>query len=98
MLGQPQRLQRPDVRPVPPPPSRPAADAAPAPAEAPPSDLITPAALAARLGVTTELLGQWRGSGEGPAYIRLTRKTVRYRSLDVDAFIADRVRASTAAA
>jgi Helix-turn-helix domain len=73
-----------------PPPQAPAAVAS--------ADLMTPAAVADRLGVSTKLLERWRGTGEGPAFVRLTRKTLRYRAADIEAFIAYRVRASTAAA
>jgi predicted site-specific integrase-resolvase len=59
---------------------------------------MTPAAVADRLGVNTKMLERWRGTGEGPPFVRLTRKTLRYRAADVDDFIRDRVRANTAAA
>ena len=63
----------------------------------PPTDLLTPEAAADRLGVNTKMLERWRGSGEVPLlFVRLTRKTIRYRSADVEAFIGDRVRANTA--
>jgi hypothetical protein len=63
-----------------------------------PALLITPAETAGLLGVTAKVLERWRGTGEGPAFVRLTSKTIRYRSEDLDAFVAARVRASTAAA
>jgi hypothetical protein len=62
------------------------------------SDLLLPAVVADRLGVGTKVLERWRGTDTGPAFVRLTRKTLRYRAADVDAFIAGRVCASTAAA
>jgi hypothetical protein len=70
----------------------------PAPAAVASADLMTPTAVADRLGVSTKLLERWRGTGDGPAFVRLTRKTLRYRAADIEAFIAGRVRASTAAA
>jgi hypothetical protein len=60
------------------------------------SDLLTPDAVAGRLGVSTKALERWRGTGEGPAFVRLSRKTLRYEAAAVDAFIASRVRTSTA--
>lgn len=80
-------------------PCRGADPAAPAPADAPQrpiSDLLTPDAVAGRLGVSTKVLERWRGSGEGPAFVRLSRKTIRYEAAAVDVFIKSRVRNSTA--
>jgi hypothetical protein len=51
-------------------------------------DLLLPAAVADRLGVSTKVLERWRGTGAGLAFVRLTRKTLRYRTTGVDAFIA----------
>jgi hypothetical protein len=62
------------------------------------TDLLTPAAVAGRLGVTAKVLERWLGTGEGPAFVRLTRQTLRYQAADVDAFIVARVCATTAAA
>jgi hypothetical protein len=59
---------------------------------------MTPAEAAALLGVNPKVLERWRGTGGGTAYARLSSKTIRYRREDVDAFVAARVRASTAAA
>ena len=94
------------------PPSEPAAVVAPQPVAVgtPPSlrppasrrdglagELIAPAAAAARLSVTAKVLERWRATGVGPAFVMLTSKTIRYRPEDVDAFIADRMRAGTVA-
>jgi hypothetical protein len=64
---------------------------------APPSDLLTPDAAAGRLGITKMVLERWRGTGNGPAFVRLSRKTLRYRAADIERFIAERACASTAA-
>jgi hypothetical protein len=90
--------------PASPPPSEPAA-VTPRPSPRPPApssdrrtgELIAPAVVAARLNVTAKVLERWRGTGEGPAFVRLTSKTIRYRPEDIDAFIADRARANTVA-
>ena len=64
----------------------------------PPADLITPAEAATQLRVTPKVLERWRYTGEGPLFIKFSSKTIRYRTDDIDAFVAERVRASTAAA
>ena len=94
------------VRPaVSPPPRQPAGVGATANASLPgtqgdsaPGGLITPAMAADRLSVTAKVLERWRGTGNGPVFVRLTSKTIRYRPEDLDAFVATRARASTAAA
>lgn len=93
-------------RPPPPKPSiRPAEAIAPANAndEAPRfvvggGDLMTPAEAAAILSVSVKVLERWRSTGEGSAFVRLTAKTIRYRREDIEAFVAGRIRANTAAA
>ena len=59
--------------------------------------LLTPEEVGLRLGVTPQALERWRGNGAGPAVVRLSRKTIRYRAGDVYAFVTGRVVASTAA-
>lgn len=84
------------------PPSEPAAVVTP-PSPRPPvpsrdglvGELIAPAVAAARLSVTAKVLQRWRATGVGPAFVMLTSKTIRYRPEDLDAFIADRMRAGT---
>lgn len=58
--------------------------------------LLKPAEVAERLGVGERTLERWRGTGEGPRYVSLTRKTVRYDAAAIASFIAGRVKASTA--
>jgi len=58
--------------------------------------LLTPAEAARRLGVKERVLERWRSTGDGPAYVRLGGKTLRYRASDLEAFIARSVRRSTA--
>jgi sarcosine oxidase delta subunit len=50
------------------------------------------------LRVNTKVLERWRGAGGGPRFVRLTRKTIRYQLSDIEAFIAARLRSSTASA
>ena len=64
----------------------------------PAADLMTPAEAAAQLRVTHKVLERWRSTGEGPTFVKLSSKTIRYRIDDIEAFVTGRVRASTAAA
>jgi predicted DNA-binding transcriptional regulator AlpA len=41
---------------------------------------------------------RWRGTGDGPRFVRLGHRTIRYRLADVEAFIATRICTSTAGA
>jgi hypothetical protein len=81
-------------------PAAPAPERAGAPREPSPDggDLLTSAETAQRLGVSSKALERWRGTGAGPAFVRLSRKTIRYRAEHVEAFVTERVRTSTAAA
>lgn len=99
VLGRLPRSQHKAARPSAPPP-KPAALPGPAAPETrrPPGELITPAQAADQLHVQAKVLERWRGTGDGPAFVRLTSKTIRYRPEDIDAFVAGRVRASTAEA
>lgn len=58
--------------------------------------LLTPAAVSELLGVAERTLERWRITGEGPRYVKLTRKVVRYLADDVATFVAERVKANTA--
>ncbi len=58
--------------------------------------LLTPAMLARDLGVTTKTLERWRMTGDGPPFIRVSPKVIRYRRPDVEAFLSGRVATSTA--
>jgi predicted DNA-binding transcriptional regulator AlpA len=59
-------------------------------------DLLTSKQVAALLGMTDRSLERWRTAGDGPRFIRLSRRTIRYRRADIDAFLAARVYDSTA--
>ncbi len=58
--------------------------------------LLTAQQAAERLNVPPSFLERWRGTGEGPAYVKLSEKYVRYRNEDLDAFILMNRRHSTA--
>jgi excisionase family DNA binding protein len=49
--------------------------------------------LAELLGVPRRTLGQWRYTGDGPAYVKVGRH-VRYRREDVDQWIESRTQRS----
>lgn len=59
------------------------------------ANLLSPSQAAARLQVTESHLERWRSTGNGPRYIRLSRKTIRYSRSDLDAFILAKVRSNT---
>ena len=58
--------------------------------------LLTPPQAADLLGVSARCLERWRRTGDGPPFVRLSTKSIRYRIEDLDAFVASSVRASTA--
>src|SRR5271166_3562499 len=43
------------------------------------AELFTPAQAGAILRVNAKVLERWRSTGDGPAYLKLSSKTVRYR-------------------
>jgi hypothetical protein len=47
------------------------------------------------LGLQPRTLQAWRHSGGGPPYVVISSRCIRYRIADLEAFAADRVRAST---
>ena len=51
-------------------------------------------ALARRWGLSERTLERWRCFGEGPSFLKLGSK-VLYRLADIEAFEAERLRAST---
>lgn len=61
-----------------------------------PTDLLTPALAAERLSVSPKVLERWRGAGGGPTFVKLSRKTIRYRPSDLTVFIAGCARENTA--
>jgi Helix-turn-helix domain len=53
-----------------------------------PADMLTPEELAARWGISPYTLAGRRQHGEGPPFLKLGHRTVRYRLEDVEAFEA----------
>ncbi len=57
--------------------------------------LLTPSQAGALLGMTPGALAQLRYTGHGPAFVKLTAKAIRYRQIDLDAWVAANLRTST---
>lgn len=45
--------------------------------------------LAAMLGMSPQSLANWRSRGEGPCYVKVGTRTVRYRAEDVRKFLKE---------
>lgn len=60
------------------------------------SPLLTPDEAAAWLRVTKGHLARLRVVGGGPLFVKLSRRCIAYRIEDLEAFVASRVRCSTA--
>lgn len=58
--------------------------------------LLRPADVAEMLCVSERTLERWRQTGEGPRYLSLSRKAVRYRDTDLHDFIEAAGRNNTA--
>jgi excisionase family DNA binding protein len=57
--------------------------------------LLTVEDAAARLKISKHTLNRWRGTGEGPPYIKSGPRLVRYNQGALDAWAQDRTRSST---
>lgn len=57
------------------------------PSAANPTDLLDENEAAASLSVAVQTLRNWRWKGEGPLYVKVGARLVRYRRGDLDAFI-----------
>jgi predicted DNA-binding transcriptional regulator AlpA len=60
--------------------------------------LLTSEQTAQELKVSERTLEDWRRTGAGPPFIRISRRCVRYRRADIEAWLAERLKASTSAA
>ena len=47
------------------------------------------------LGFSERTLQKWRNLGGGPRFVRVSRRAIRYRQVDLDAWIESRLRNST---
>ena len=57
--------------------------------------LLTVEDAAARLKISKHTLNRWRGTGEGPPYIKSGPRLVRYEVAELDAWARERRRTST---
>lgn len=58
--------------------------------ELPRPDVLITSELAARyMGIPTDLLAEWRSKRMGPAYIRMTSVTLRYRLTAIEDWLAE---------
>ena len=47
------------------------------------------------LGMKPAALENWRWKGEGPPFVRVTARAIRYRREDLERFVEERLRRST---
>ena len=52
-----------------------------------PGDLLDEKEAAAAMKLAVNTLRNWRALGEGPRFVKLGKRTVRYRRIDLVAFI-----------
>lgn len=57
--------------------------------------LLTVEDAAARLKISKHTLNRWRGTGEGPPYVKSGPRLVRYEVAELDAWARERRRTST---
>ena len=64
--------------------------------KAPTPMLLTEKETAKILGFSIRTLQKWRSNGGGPRFVRVSARAIRYRREDLEQWIEDRVRTSTA--
>ena len=57
------------------------------PSAAPADELLDQHEVAAILRVAIPTLQDWRWKGEGPRFVKLGKRVVRYRRADIEAFV-----------
>ena len=57
-----------------------------------PTILLDERAAAAALGMTPRAMQEWRRSGGGPQYVRISSRCIRYRPEDLREWAAERLR------
>ncbi len=57
--------------------------------------LLTEKEAAKILGFSIRTFQKWRGTGDGPQFVRVSARAIRYRREDLEAFIEARVSQST---
>ena len=61
-------------------------------------ELLTPEQAGQILSMSSHSLAQMRYVGNGPAYVKISAKTIRYRRTDLEAWLQARTRTRTRAA
>lgn len=56
-----------------------------------PSALLTPKQAAEYLGIPETTLAQWRSQRRGPPFIKLELRLVRYRMVDLQTYLSERI-------
>ena len=69
----------------------------PRPGRSGPSSLLDTESAARVVGVSKRQFELWRRNGGGPPWLALGRKVIRYRLLDIEAWLRSRRRGGTAA-
>ena len=59
------------------------------------SILLTEKEVAKITGFSVRTLQKWRLTGEGPQFVRVSARAIRYRRCDIDAWIERNLRIST---
>lgn len=52
-----------------------------------PADLLNETEASASLNIAVQTMRNWRWKGEGPIFVKLNKRAVRYRRADLDAFV-----------
>ena len=53
--------------------------------------LLTPVEVAEITGLSRETLAQWRSQKRGIPYVKISRNCVRYRQIDLDQWVGERI-------
>jgi predicted DNA-binding transcriptional regulator AlpA len=61
------------------------------PADTPITKLLTPNDVAEITGLSVETLAQWRSQKRGIPYVKISHNCVRYRQVDVDQWVRERI-------
>jgi predicted DNA-binding transcriptional regulator AlpA len=56
-----------------------------------PSPLLSAADVASITGLSVETLAQWRSQRRGIPFVKISRNVVRYRQVDLEAWLSERI-------
>ncbi|MCP4203757.1 MAG: helix-turn-helix domain-containing protein [bacterium] len=60
-----------------------------------PQALLNQAQTASLIGVSERTLECWRWKGNGPAFVKISSRAVRYRRQDIEQWVSERIQHST---